>query len=188
MVKSWLNPIMWVKQCDLHCPPVITIFTEFYRWYLFHSQIRVVYGIVFPTLVTMNTGIIPPFIVYVPIFSHIFPYFAIFSHLFLGYGWFMWNVNNPLLRRPPPAKPRGPAPQRTATRSARRPGCPAGCGASPANVAARSGCLATYWACLIYIVHVLLCNNFWILYIYICEQCVYIYIYTCIYIYIHIHV
>ena len=42
---------------------------HFYRWYLFHSQIRVVYGIVFPTLMTINNGIIPPFIVYVPMCS-----------------------------------------------------------------------------------------------------------------------
>ena len=104
--------------------------------------------------------------------------------IFLSHGWFMSNDNNPLLRRPPPAKPRGPAPQRTATRSARRPGCPAGCGASPANVAARSGCLATYWACLIYIVHVFLYN---IYIIYICEQCVYIYVYVYTYIHICIH-
>jgi hypothetical protein len=60
---------MWVKQCHLHYPPVITIFIDFYRWYLFLSQIRVVYGIVFPTLMTINNGIIPPFIVYVPICS-----------------------------------------------------------------------------------------------------------------------
>ena len=111
--------------------------------------------------------------------------------IFLSHGWFMSNDNNPLLRRLPPAKPRGPAPQRTATRSARRPGCPAGCGASPANVAARSGCLATYWACLIYIVHVFLYN---IYYIYIWTMCIYIYmcmyihIYTYVYICIHMYI
>ena len=103
--------------------------------------------------------------------------------IFLSHGWFMSNDNNPLLRRLPPAKPRGPAPQRTATRSARRPGCPAGCGASPANVAARSGCLATYWACLIYIVHVFL-YNIYIIYIYVNN--VYIHIYVYVYTYIHI--
>ena len=105
--------------------------------------------------------------------------------IFLSHGWFMSNDNNPLLRRPPPAKPRGPAPQRTATRSARRPGCPAGCGASPANVAARSGCLATYWACLIYIVHVFL-YNIYILYIYMWTMCIYICMYIHIYTYVYI--
>ena len=39
--------IMWVKQCHVYHPPVITMFIGFYRWYGYHSQSWVV-NIVFP--------------------------------------------------------------------------------------------------------------------------------------------
>ena len=41
---------MWVKQCNLYHPPVITIF---YRWYAYHSQSSVVCGIVLPTYIRL---------------------------------------------------------------------------------------------------------------------------------------
>ena len=59
--------------------------SPFYRCYVYPSQSWVVYGIVLTTLVTINDGIIPPFIVYFPIFSHMFPYFLIF---FYDSPWF----------------------------------------------------------------------------------------------------
>ena len=40
-----------VGKTIMNHPPVITMFNMFFRWYVYHSQSWVVYGIALPTLI-----------------------------------------------------------------------------------------------------------------------------------------